>query len=58
MIYNHHRRRRCCCCRRQKIGFGGIMIGGQMDEEQTHTVLNHAFDKAGINWLDTSESYP
>ncbi|CAN0012645.1 unnamed protein product [Ascophyllum nodosum] len=41
-----------------RIGFGGIMVGGQMGEEQTHEVLNHAFDKAGINWIDTSESYP
>ena len=43
---------------RTQIGFGGIMVGGQMGEEQTHEVLNHAFDKAGINWIDTSESYP
>lgn len=42
----------------EQIGYGGMMVGGQMNEEQTHDTLNHAFDVAGMNWLDTSESYP
>ncbi|CAM9958690.1 unnamed protein product [Ectocarpus sp. 4 AP-2014] len=41
-----------------RIGYGGMMVGGQMSEEQTHETLNHAFDVAGVNWLDTSESFP
>eukprot|EP00752_Nemacystus_decipiens_P007229 g6470.t1 len=41
-----------------RIGYGGMMVGGQMNEEQTHETLNHAFDVAGMNWLDTSESFP
>ncbi|CAM9995214.1 unnamed protein product [Pylaiella littoralis] len=41
-----------------RIGYGGMMVGGQMNEQQTHETLNHAFDVAGMNWLDTSESFP
>ena len=43
---------------KNQIGYGGMMVGGQMNEEQTHETLNHAFDVAGMNWLDTSESFP
>ena len=42
----------------RQIGYGGMMVGGQMNEQQTHETLNHAFDVAGMNWLDTSESFP
>ncbi|CAM9619912.1 unnamed protein product [Discosporangium mesarthrocarpum] len=35
-----------------------MMFGQQMEEDAAHSVLDAAFDKHGINWLDTSENYP
>lgn len=42
-----------------KVGVGCIAFGGQVeDPDDVADILNHAFDNAGINWLDTSETYP
>lgn len=42
-----------------KVGVGCLAFGGQVeDPDDVADILDHAFDNAGINWLDTSETFP
>ncbi|KAG5179064.1 aldo/keto reductase family protein [Tribonema minus] len=41
-----------------QIALGGLMFGLKTEEEQAHHLLNVAVDEYGVNFIDTSESYP
>eukprot|EP00923_Selenidium_pygospionis_P002293 GHVN01003547.1.p1 GENE.GHVN01003547.1~~GHVN01003547.1.p1 ORF type:complete len:551 (+),score=37.82 GHVN01003547.1:216-1868(+) len=41
-----------------EVGIGAMTFGFSTDETQSHKLIDYAFDKFGVNFIDTAEVYP
>ncbi|UKJ90832.2 hypothetical protein MACJ_001767 [Theileria orientalis] len=41
-----------------QVGLGTMIFGSTLTEEESHKLLDYAYDKFGVNFFDTCELYP